>query len=206
MIVRVILIIVVLIIFCGGIFFLLQSRLQDSPPALETVTPLPVTITPTSVPTSSSPIAKLLQSKDIPSVAKEFQFTAEIPNGWQAEAVPAIEAVNIYDPSLTGANNLEKSQIFIRHFSANTFLTLSTVTIHTKEDQKFNNHPAVRYDIEKKASVPDFPNQPTWRNQRHIVTDIRVSDSSPSVFYVIAKNPTLDEVTYQTVLKSLQFE
>ncbi len=37
---------------------------------------------------------------------------------------------------------------------------------------------------------------------RHIVTDVRVSDASPSAFYVIAKNPALSDDTYAHFLET----
>lgn len=149
---------------------------------------------------------KDIQAQDVEGVYEAFRFKAAIPSDWQLEAIPAIEALNIYDPKISGDSNLEKSQIFIRHFKANTFLTLSTVNIYSQEETSKADRPAVVYDIVKKSGVADFVSQPSWRNKRHIVTDIRVSDSSPSTFYVIAQNPDLDNEIYQQFLNSLQVD
>jgi len=52
--------------------------------------------------------------------------------------------------------------------------------------------------------VANFAGQPSWRSEEHIVTDIRVSDANPSVFYVIAKRPDLDMNTYQLFLDEFE--
>ena len=180
-----------------------QSSSPDanSPPVTrtESFSPIPKVTEPKTTKTT-----KTIAAQDIKGAASEFTFSAEIPETWQTESVPAIESILFYDPAVSGTNNLEKSQIFIRHFSSNDFLTLSTVTIHSRESLTINNHPAIRYEIEKKTSVADFPSQPSWRSERHIVTDIRVSDRNPSIFYVIAKRPDLSEETYENFLQSLQ--
>lgn len=153
---------------------------------------------------ASASTSMRLYAQEIEGVPDDFTFSLEVPTGWRAEVVPAIEAINIFDPTAAGDSNLEKSQLFIRHFSANTFLTLQTVTIHEQSDLTIDGQPARRYDIEKKAGVANFPNQPTWRSARHIVTDVRVSDDNPSTFYVIAQNPTLDTTVYQHALETLK--
>jgi hypothetical protein len=144
-----------------------------------------------------------LNASDIPNSASPFTFSAEIPQAWQAEAIPALEALSLYDHALPGNTSLEKSQIFIRYFTANNFLTLSTVNILSRTSLTVSGRPAIRYEIEKKPNVPNFPNQPRWRNERHIVTDIRVSDRNPAVFYVIAKRPDLEPEVYEHFLKTL---
>ena len=133
-----------------------------------------------------------------------YSFGVTVPSGWRVEAVPAIEAINFYDPSANGASNLEKSQVFVRYFNANRFLTLTTVDILNQRNLEVVGRPAVEYEIVKKSGVANFANQPSWRSQQHIVTDVRVSDGSPSNFYVIAKNPELSDVVYQKFLTSLQ--
>ncbi|USN53174.1 MAG: M23 family metallopeptidase [Candidatus Nomurabacteria bacterium] len=152
---------------------------------------------------TTRPSTKVLLAQELSDSSADFQFSAEIPPTWQAEAVKEIAALNIYDPAAAGENTLAQSQIFLRSFTANDFLTLSTVTIHSREELTVVGRPAVRYDIEKKAGVGNFPAQPAWRNQRHMVTDVRVSDDSPSVFYVIAKHPDLDQSVYDRFLESL---
>lgn len=142
-------------------------------------------------------------AKDVTNAHSVYTFSAQIPADWRIESVPAVEALNIFNPKAVGLNNLEKSQIFIRYFQANTFLTLSTVTIYSKTGTKINNHPAVVYDIEKKSNLVNFADQPFWRSQRHSVTDIQVSDSNPSVFYVVAKRPGLAQEIFDQFLSSL---
>lgn len=167
------------------------------------------TYSPDLGPESSQESTETLQStrtivaQDIPGAHANYQFTSIIPRTWEAEAISATEALNFYDPSLPGNSNLDTSQIFVRYFKANDFLTLSTVTIHAKQNQTYGSRAAVRYDIEKKADVATFLNQPSWRSERHIVTDIRVSETNPSIFYVIAKRPDLDESVYQQFLNQL---
>ncbi len=191
--------IIVVVIVLAVVYVVWPNRSvapTSSSPASETTSGVTLPSTPAGT--------RLLKAKDIPGVAAPFTFSVTIPTTWQAEAVPAIEAINIYDPQASGVTNLEKSQIFIRHFSGNEFLTLNTVTIHNREETTVNDRPAVQYDIEKKASAATFPHQPIWRNQRHIVTDVRVADTNPSAFYVIAKNPTLDQPSYDKFLANFQ--
>jgi len=193
------LILVVLVLI--GWWFTKKS--PATPPASEqkSVSQPATTQRPTTQPTEQF---KSVKAAEIAGAATTFSFSAEVPNGWEAEAVSATQAINFYDPNSSGANNLEKSQIFVRFFSGNSFLTLSTVTIHSREETSINGRPAVRYDIEKKANVAQFSGQPSWRSERHIVTDVRVSDSNPSVFYVIAKRPDLADATYQKFLDSFK--
>lgn len=151
-----------------------------------------------------SPIKILITARDIDGVVDEFEFQAEVPRDWQVEAVKGTEAINIFNANATGDNNLEKSQIFIRYFRANDFLTLPTVDVLERSQATVNDRPAVRYVIEKKKGVANFTNQPGWRSQKHIVTDVRVSDANPSIFYVIAKRPDLDDKIYNEFLASFQ--
>src|SRR3989344_3694996 len=98
------------------------------------------------------------------SLSPIFRFSAKLPyDDWQIRFVPEIEAIDV------------GGRIFIRHFKASDFLTLSTVTIHSREATTVHDHAAVRYEIEKKPGVPDFLHQPAWRNTRHDVLDIRFS-------------------------------
>jgi len=137
-------------------------------------------------------------------VGKEYTWSAEIPPGWEMEWVAPIEAINLYNPTAEAESNLERSQIFMRYFEANQFLTLQTVTIHTQTNLTVNDRPAVVYDIEKNSGVADFANQPSWRSERHNVTDVRASDDNPSIFYVIAKRPDLDQDVYNHFLETFR--
>ena len=149
-------------------------------------------------------VYQTIRASSISGAEAAYRFSAEIPEGWQAEAEPTSQSLIFYDPNQLGGSNLEKAEIFVRHFSANQFLTLTTVNVLAKEELTVNGRPAVRYRIAKKPAVADFPNQPKWRNEEHIVTDIRVSDANPSVFYVIAKRPSLSDEIYQRFLTGLQ--
>lgn len=139
------------------------------------------------------------------SVDARYRFSAEIPAHWKLERVPAIDALNLYDPTVAGKTAREQSQVFLRFFRANRFLTLPTVTIYQRIATKIGDHEAVRYEIEKKSGVTNFPQQPSWRNARHRLIDIRLTRSSPSFFYVIAANPTLDTAVFERIISSLRF-
>ena len=145
-----------------------------------------------------------LIAQDIANAAEAFTFTSRIPAGWQVEAIEEIDALSIYDPASNNASSLEQSQIFIRSFTANEFLTLPTVTIWNVVDLTLAGRPARHYLSLKKPNVPPFPGQPSWRNEEHVVTDIRVSNTNPSVFYVIAKRPSLNDAVYQDFLNTLE--
>lgn len=156
------------------------------------------------IPTEQSTV-KTFYSKGLPGIDQNFNFSAEIPTNWEVEYVPASESINIYDSTSPEQETLEKSQIFIKYFKASQFLTLQTVTIHERTETQINSRPTVIYDIEKKASVADFPSQPLWRNQRHIVTDIRSTDNNPTIFYVFAKRPDLDQKIFDDFINSTRF-
>lgn len=139
-----------------------------------------------------------------PQGKKIFKLDFIIPAGWDVEYVPQIQALNLYRVTGSGTAR-ERSQIFIRYFDADQFLTLPTVTIHNTEDRTVGtgNYTARRYDVEKKSGVPDFPHQPAWRNRRHIVTDFRAS-SGRTRYYVVAANPDLPSIAYEQFLKSVE--
>lgn len=146
-----------------------------------------------------------VSATDIPGADPAFSFSAEIPSAWQVEAVAATQAINVYDPSLSASSNLERSRVFIRFFRASSFLTLTTVDIKSRTETTVGGRPAVTYVIEKRAGVPDFANQPSWRSQEHRVTDVRSTDASPTTFYVFGKRPDLDGATFEAFLASLKF-
>lgn len=192
--------IAVTILAVGTTFFLTRKNRQET---TNTPTPTPtqsLEASETPLPTPTAASTKTVRVTSIPGAHSAFTFEAKIPTAWEAESIAGSNAINFYDPHAEGATNLEKSQVFIRSFEANSFLTLSTVTIHNRTETTVNNRPAVRYDIEKKSGVANFTNQPAWRNQRHIVTDVRVSDTTPSVFYVIAQRPDLSNQIYDQFL------
>lgn len=156
-----------------------------------------------SAPTETSTTRRLFAA-EIQGVGLHYQFSAVIPSDWQATWIADTKAINLYDPKATGDSTLEQSQIFIRSFEANQFLTLQTVTIHEQTDTIVDGRPARRYDIEKKPGVAAFANQPNWRSSRHSVTDVRVTDDNPSIFYVIAKRPDLDQAVFDAFLASFR--
>lgn len=172
-----------------------DSSNQITSEAVTTIQPTPTT--PTVTPSA--------QEINFAAIDATYQFTGTVPANFAAEHIASLDAINIYDPSAKGANNLEKSQIFLRNFSANSFLTLNTVDILSREQTTIHNRPAVRYEIQKKSTIPNFSSQPLWRSGRHKLIDIRHTDSNPSVFYVIAANPSLSEPVFQSFIDSLKF-
>ncbi|MBI4023152.1 M23 family metallopeptidase [Candidatus Berkelbacteria bacterium] len=161
-----------------------------------------------TTPDSAGPSFTRFYAARIEGVGSAFQLSAEVPGGWEAEWVANTEAINLFDPAAGADSNLERSQIFIRFFTATQFLTLTSVTILSRTETMVDGRPAVRYEIEKNPRVAEkvdtFTNQPSWRRTRHNVTDVRVSDDSPSIFYVIAKRPDLDQGVYDHVLETLR--
>lgn len=151
------------------------------------------------------PAIKAFFSGDLANVDPNFNFSANLAQNWEVEYISGSQSINIYDPDAPGSSNLEKSQIFIKYFNASQFLTLRTVTIHSRTETSINERPTVIYDIEKKSGAANFKSQPTWRNQRHIVTDIRSTDESPTTFYVFAKSPNLSQNIFDDFINSLTF-
>jgi len=135
----------------------------------------------------------------------DYEFFVDIPRDWEVEYVAGIESINIYDPAVDAESVREKSQIFIRKFRANRFLTLGTVTILEQEKTNIKEHPAVRYEIKKKPGVANFAQQPLWRNEQHKLIDIRHAPTNPSEFYVFTYNPELAEDEFERFIDSLVF-
>ncbi|HAU66342.1 MAG: Metalloendopeptidase-like protein membrane protein [Candidatus Uhrbacteria bacterium GW2011_GWF2_39_13] len=127
-----------------------------------------------------------------------------LPSDWDVEYISSLDALNLYKVSGTGSAR-ERSQLLIRYFDASSFFTLSTVTIHSQEDLLVGvgDYIARQYDIEKKPDIDDFSDQPSWRNQRHLVTDFRGQEGYTR-YYVVAANPELDSEIYKDVLDSMQ--
>jgi hypothetical protein len=160
--------------------------------------------TPSLKPSSENEF-KIIATSDIPSRPAEISFTAQVPRSWQIEAAPQAQAINFLDPASDDSANIDKSQVFVRFFKANDFLTLRTVHVLERTSLKIAQRPAVRYRIQKKSSAPLFASQPAWRNEEHVVTDIRTTPDNPAIFYVIAKRPSLDDVIYENFLSSITF-
>jgi len=135
---------------------------------------------------------------------EEIRLQFDAPEGWEFEYVPSLRAVNLYETTGEGTAR-ERSQIFIRYFDATDFLTLSTVDIFETKDLTVGvgDYEARRYDIEKSEGVADFADQPSWRNERHIVTDFHDEDGYDR-YYVVAANPELDSNIYEWVLSTMQ--
>jgi murein DD-endopeptidase MepM/ murein hydrolase activator NlpD len=168
-----------------------------------TSTPAPEPSVVTSPMVTPSPGTVRFATKNNELNQSTYDFSVEVPTSWKVSYIEQTDALNFFDPNGNGDTNLERSQIFVRSFRASGFETLSTVTIHNREAKTYRGRSAFRYDIEKKSNVANFPFQPSWRNQRHIVTDIRTTEESPALFYVIAKRPDLNEAVYQQFLESL---
>lgn len=146
-----------------------------------------------------------VQNVDFSKSNAIYKFSSEIPDSWRVEYVSSIASINIYNPDKTGTTNLEKSVIFIRHFNANSFLTLKTVDIVSRSNSTVNGHAAIRYEIKNKPGVANFPSQPLWRNKQHKLIDIRYTQANPSTFYVIAYNPELPMDQFEKFIASLKF-
>ena len=142
---------------------------------------------------------------DFSNFNPKFRFSATVPSEWLVEYIPQIAAVNIYNPNASAGTALDKSEIFIRYFESDGFLTLATVDFYGKTAATIMGHDAMRYEIQKKSGVPDYAYQPGWRGKRHKLTDIRFSKSSPSLFYVFAYDPALSEAKYNNFINSVEF-
>lgn len=151
---------------------------------------------------------------DMQSSARTFDPTTElggstypleflVPQGWEVEYVRTMDALSLYTLGGKGMA-LERSQVFIQHFDATDFLTLSTVTIHQTEDTLVGaGYTARQYDIEKKEDVPSFFGQPSWRNLRHIATDFR-KGTGYTRYFTVAARPGLDVNIYEEFLGSIR--
>jgi len=142
---------------------------------------------------------------DFSKFNSSFQFSGAIPRDFDIEYIPQLKAISIYDSTLPGESIREKSQIYITYFEADRFLTLSTVDILQREEISVKGHDAIFYEIAKKPGVADFPQQPSWRNRQHKALDIRLTKSSPSLFYPLAYNPDLSEEIFNNFIDSLEF-
>jgi len=131
-----------------------------------------------------------------------YSLEFHIPQGWEVEYVRAMDALSLYTLSGRGIA-LERSQVFIQHFDATSFLTLSTVIIHGVEDTIVGEgYTARRYDIEKRAQVSPFTGQPSWRSERHDATDFR-KGVGRTRYYTVAARPGLETKIYEDILASI---
>lgn len=156
--------------------------------------------------TSQKPVETQYERVDFSAMNDRYRFSAETPKGWNVEYVPSTEAINIFDPTADTQSTLEQSQIFIRLFEADRFLTLSTVDILERVETEVRGHDAVRYRIRKKEAIAPFANQPSWRNEDHKLIDIRYAPTGRTFFYVFSYNPNLDHEVFERFIESLQFQ
>ncbi len=186
-------IIVLMAVGCRGEDISTNSS-QNSNSQLSTNEPL---VTETTTP-------KLVEV-DFSSYNNVFNFKSNIPSSWKVENIPATDSINIYDPAHQADNSLDQSQIFIRHFKANSFLTLTTVDVISREEVVIKGRKAIRYEIEKKPGIANFTGQPLWRSSKHKLVDIRYADRSPSEFYVFSYNPLLSAEVFEKFISELEF-
>lgn len=141
-------------------------------------------------------------SADLGSEVFQIEFT--IPRNMEVEYIHSLKALNIFTLDGEGSAR-ERSAFLIRYFDASEFLTLSTVEVLETTDMTVGqeSYTAKRYVIEKKFSVADFAEQPSWRNRQHVVTDFRASDGFTR-YYVVAANPEVDASIYEEVLASMK--
>ncbi len=140
----------------------------------------------------------------IPGKDSFDSLALDIPEGLQIEYIPSLDAVNLYTAAGEGSAR-GRSQFFLRYFNASDFLTLGTVTVlETRETTVGREkYKARQYRIEKKASVPVFADQPSWRNVEHTVTDFRDKEGKTR-YWVIAANPDGDTHIYEKLLESVE--
>jgi hypothetical protein len=165
--------------------------------------PTTETISNESQVTTTQPTEPTSNEIDLRSLSSKFQFHITIPRDWDVEYVNEIDAINIYNPNAQDENNRENSQLFLRFFEANTFLTLQTVDIIERTPTTIHERDAVDYLIKKRPGIANFPHQPTWRNLEHRVLDIRKDETSPSLFYVFAKRPDLPNKQFEEIIQSI---
>jgi len=151
-------------------------------------------------------LPRLYSTVEDPQGKKLFKIDFAIPADWDVEFIPSIQALNLYQVTGQGTAR-ERSQILIRYFDAASFLTLPTVEILETKNLTvgLNGYQARRYLIEKKINLPDFKDQPAWRNKRHTVTDFRATEGL-SRYYVVASNPELKPALYEEFLSSIKFD
>ena len=154
---------------------------------------------------TSTPTTTEFSTADLPDRDPKLNFSASVPAGWVAEYVSGSQAINLYNPIAAGSTTLERSQIFVKYFEASSFQTLTTVDIKSRKETTVNNRPAMVYVIQKKSGQADFASQPAWRNLEHTVTDIRSTDTTPSLYLVVAQRPGLSPTIYDAFLGSIDF-
>src|SRR3989344_287784 len=133
----------------------------------------------------------------------DFALEFAIPEGWEVEYDDTAHLISLFELSGEGPAR-ERAQVTFTYFDAESFLTLSTVTIHEVADTQVGqqNYTAKQYDIEKKQGVSAFQRQPSWRQQRHTAIDLRGKEGRTR-YYSVAKNPELDQAVFQSIVDSI---
>lgn len=160
-------------------------------------------VDPVILPDKADQVNNPAKVMDFASINQEFLFSANIPDGFKVEYLPKTRAINVYDPSISGASNLDKSLMYVSFFKASRFLTLNTVDITRQDKTSIKGREAILYEITKRGGIPDFYGQPVWRNAKHEALDIRLTQSNPSYFYSFAKNPALSQKVFDDFISSL---
>lgn len=194
-----------------SLIMIIITGCEKQAPVPEASLPSQASLPETPLPVLSEPKLQT-QKVEFSTNNSPFFFSAEIPLNWKFEYVadqgkPNAQ-INIYDPAASLDSSLQQSQIFIRSFQANRFLTLSTVDILSRQETTVGKHPAVKYEIVKKNSASNFPNQPVWRNLKHKLIDIQYQlqpELNSRTFYVFAYNPQLPIEIFENFIKSLKF-
>lgn len=154
---------------------------------------------------------KSYSTAEEPSGRKLFPIDFAFPAHFDVEYIPQIQSLNVFDARGKGTAR-ERSQVLIRYFDAADFLTLNTVDIFETQETvvggesyggTIETYTARAYDIAKKSGVTDFSFQPRWRNERHVVTDFREKEGFTR-YYVVAKNPALDQSVYEEILRTMR--
>ena len=134
-----------------------------------------------------------------------FKFSITIIDSWDTQLVQRGQAINVYNPAMVEGSSLDSSQIFIDSFVANNFQVAEDINILSRQEHEIVGLPAVTYVISKNGNEKVFVGEPTWRDEIHKITEVRISEENPSRFYVFAKNPNLSEAEFKRFLDSLEF-
>lgn len=136
-------------------------------------------------------------------ISRVFDFNVAVPEDWVIKAVNGGDEINFYDPEIETETSIEKSQIFLYEFVANDFQVPDNISILSRKDEEFAGRPAVTYVLSPQDGT-SFSGQPSWREEIHKITNIRLREENPSRFYVFAKNPDLSEAEFQRFLNSVE--
>ena len=136
-------------------------------------------------------------------ISRVFDFNVAVLENWAIKVADRGREVNFYDPGIEGEDAIEKSQIFLYEFVANDFQAPDNISVLSRKDEKFGGQETVTYVLSPQEGA-SFPGQPSWREEIHKITNIRLQEENPSRFYVFAKNPDLSEAEFRRFLNSLE--